>query len=139
MRNGNRRNDSVTRNEQRGIPANERTREEARHAEVIQRIGELGNALYVLLWKAYNMSKEMDDLQAQVQSTKGVIQSAVVLIRGLKERLDEAGTDPAKLNAIREDLDQRDDELAAAVAANSPPSGGGGGSSGGASAGGAEG
>lgn len=135
MRNGNRRRDDNQRNE-REIPANDRTREEARHAEVMNGLRVLSNAVYVLLWKAYKMSKEMDDLTAEVAETKGIMASAKVLIEGFAARLEAAGTDPAKLNALREDLDTSSTDLAKAVAANSPQTGGSvGGDTGGSTAG----
>lgn len=66
------------------------------------------------------MSQELDDLQAEVHRNTDVTQSALVLIRGLKDRLDAAGTDPVKLAALRSELAANDQALADAVAANTP-------------------
>lgn len=66
------------------------------------------------------MSKEMDDLTAQVEQNRTVTQSAITLIQGIKARLDAAGTDPAKLQALRDDLASQDQALADAVTTNTP-------------------
>ena len=66
------------------------------------------------------MSKELDELTKQVAANRDVTQSAITLIAGIKARLDEAGTDPAKLQALRDDLAAQDQALAEAVAANTP-------------------
>lgn len=61
-----------------------------------------------------------DDLIAEVEETKSVNQSVLKLVRGLKERLEQAGTDPAKLRAVIADLDAQNKEMAEAVVANTP-------------------
>lgn len=72
--------------------------------------------------------KELDDLKTQVAETNTVIDSAIVLIRGLKERLDLAlgGGDPVQaIRELRDDLDRKEQELAQAVVAGTPSEGGG--------------
>jgi hypothetical protein len=66
------------------------------------------------------MADEMVKLETEVSETKTVMQSAIVLLQGLKQRLDEAGTDKAKLDALANDLDVHTNDLAAAVTANTP-------------------
>lgn len=66
------------------------------------------------------MSKQLDDLTAQVAATTAVEASALTLIKGLSEQLGSAGTDPAKLDELRTQLDASAQALAAAVAANTP-------------------
>ena len=61
---------------------------------------------------------ELEALRAQVAETKGVMQSAGVLLVGLHQRLADAGTDPVALTAIKNDLATETNALAAAVAAN---------------------
>lgn len=82
----------------------------------------------------------VDDILAEVRDTRGVVDStatmvdtAIGLIQSLHDKLDKAGTDPAKLQAIKDELlAARDsiaaskDRLAAAVAANPLPDDGGG-------------
>ena len=43
------------------------------------------------------MSAQLDTLTTEVAETATVIDSAIVLIKGIKAKLDAAGTDPAKL------------------------------------------
>lgn len=67
------------------------------------------------------MSQEFDDLTAQVKSNTEVLNSAVVLINGIADRITAAGVDPQKLAALTTELKSKDEELAAAVLANTPP------------------
>jgi hypothetical protein len=64
------------------------------------------------------MSKALEDLQAQVAATDSVIAGAVLLIQGFSARLAEAGVDPGKLALLQSDLASSTSELAHAVAAN---------------------
>jgi len=66
------------------------------------------------------LSKELDDLKAQVAQTTTIAQSAVTLIGGIADRITAAGTDKAALTALTDELRADDDSLAAAVAANTP-------------------
>ena len=68
------------------------------------------------------MSTELDRLTTEVAETRTVVESAIVLISGLRQRLDDAiaSGDPAALTALSEDLDSQQAALAAAVAANTP-------------------
>lgn len=61
--------------------------------------------------------KELDDLTAEVAATKGVVDSAVVAIQGLRQQIIDAGTDPAKLQALTDSLKDTEQTLAAAIAA----------------------
>ena len=62
----------------------------------------------------------LDEVVTEVQEITGVVDSAIALIRSIKEKLDAAGTDPVKLAEIRNQLDAKGKELAEAVAANTP-------------------
>lgn len=66
------------------------------------------------------MSKELDDLTAEVTETSGFIDSAVTLIEGIAARIEAAGIDRQKLTALTTELNAKSDALAAAVAANTP-------------------
>jgi hypothetical protein len=81
---------------------------------------ELGAMLELIILKENYMSKELDDLTASVAAEGTVIDSAVALINGLAEQLAAAGTDPAKLAALKSDIDAKAAALASAVAANTP-------------------
>jgi hypothetical protein len=70
-----------------------------------------------------NLKKIMTDLTAltaEVEETKTVAESAVVLITGLADALRAAGTDPVKLGELQAQLDTSNAKLAAAVSANTP-------------------
>lgn len=66
------------------------------------------------------MSKEMDDLEAQVKQMSTVSKSAVTLIGGLADRLSAAKNDPAKVQALADELRQDAQDLASAITANTP-------------------
>ncbi len=65
---------------------------------------------------------ELDDLKTAVAKNKDVVDSAIVLIQGLKAKLDAAiaSGDPAALKALSDSLGAEDQALADAVAANTP-------------------
>lgn len=63
------------------------------------------------------------ELEAQVAETVGVEQSVVLLLQGIKARLDEAGVDAAKLDKLKQDLDASEQNLAAAAASIPPAAG----------------
>jgi hypothetical protein len=68
------------------------------------------------------MSKEFDDLTAQVAKNSEVLDSAVVLINGIADRIAAAGVDPVKLQALTTELRDKDQILAdAVVTASAPP------------------
>lgn len=62
------------------------------------------------------------DVQAKVTAEGTVVDSAVVLLKGLKDQLDAAiaSNDPAALQALSDSIGSQTDSLAAAVAANTP-------------------
>ena len=61
---------------------------------------------------------QLDDLTAQVKTNTDVEASAIVLIQGLADKIQSAGTDAGKLQALQGELRASADALAAAVAAN---------------------
>ena len=66
------------------------------------------------------MATALEDLTAQVTQTNTVIDSAIILIQGIKAALDAAGTNPAALKALSASLDTSEQALAAAIVANTP-------------------
>lgn len=78
-----------------------------------KRIGEL-------LQKVNKLMALIDDLQAQVATNTDAVQSAITLLGNLKAALDAAGTDPVKLQAIKDALSSSDTALASAITANTP-------------------
>jgi hypothetical protein len=99
--------------------------------EILRRLNNKLN--YIILLQEYNnytsdanikrilrMSKEMDDIVAQVKVNNDAIDSAVVLINGIADRIAAAGTDGVALAALTAELKAKDDVLATAVVANTP-------------------
>jgi len=76
--------------------------------------------------KTINIMADLTNLTQEVSESRTVMASAVTLLQGLKQRLDEAGTDPVKLQELSASLDQGTNELAAAITANTPADNGGG-------------
>ena len=62
----------------------------------------------------------LDEVLDEVTETTNVMDSAVVLLDGLKAALDAAGTDPVKLQAIKDSLVTNKQELAEAITRNTP-------------------
>lgn len=72
---------------------------------------------------ATNQEKIMaliDDLAADVAAQTTVEKSAVTLLNNLSAQLAAAGTDPVKLQAIKDQLDSNTADLAAAITSNTP-------------------
>jgi len=66
------------------------------------------------------MSKELDDLTAQVAANSTVVGSAIALINGIADRITAAGVDVAKLQALTDELRTQDEALGTAVVSNTP-------------------
>lgn len=68
------------------------------------------------------MALDLSELQTKVEANTAVSDSAVVLLQGLKAKLDEAiaSNDPAMLKALSDALGADTQELAAAIATNTP-------------------
>lgn len=85
-----------------------------------QKLDRILQMLTTVLQKENTIMAAIDDLQADVTAEDTVIDSAVTLLNGLSAALAAAGTDPAKLAALRTDIQNKTQGLAAAVAANTP-------------------
>lgn len=81
-------------------------------AEILTAIRQLGKT----------MGNELADLQAKVTASGDATDSAVILLKGLKDKLDDAisSGDPVALQALSDSLGANTDELAAAILANTP-------------------
>lgn len=75
------------------------------------------------------MANELQDLQTQVEASTSAEQSAVVLLDGIKKKLDDAiaSNNPAELKALSSALGTSQAALAEAIVRNTPadPAGGG--------------
>lgn len=65
---------------------------------------------------------DLSDLTAKVEANGTVIGSAIEFIKGIKQKLDEAGTDADKLKSLSDSLGAQDEALAAAIATVPPTS-----------------
>lgn len=77
-----------------------------------------------LLKRMDKMATALDTLTTEVSEAKGVMESAITLIQGLKGKIDEliaAGNNDPALAALSSELDTSANSLAAAVAANPVP------------------
>jgi hypothetical protein len=84
---------------------------------------ELVNALVKLYSQGDKIMAMLDALTAAVAAESQVVDSAVVLLQGLKAQLDAAiasGTDPVAIQAISDAIGAQTTKLADAVAANTP-------------------
>lgn len=80
----------------------------------------LKNKLNYIIERLHKMSQELDQLTAQVKANSDLLDSATALINGIAARIEAAGVDPVKLQALTAELKTKDDVLAAAVVANTP-------------------
>jgi len=78
-------------------------------------------AVHSLTEKVCIMSAELDRLTTEVSETKTVIDSAITLLSGLSAQIRALKDEPAKLAALADDLDAKQQELAAAVTVNTSP------------------
>jgi len=79
-----------------------------------------GTARFLILKQEIQaMSEAWDAIREEVNQNRDVIESAVKLIEGLAERVEQTATgDPADAMALAAELREQRDSLAAAVAAN---------------------
>jgi chromosome segregation ATPase len=78
----------------------------------------LMDRLNTIDYKLRQIEMSLAELQAEVTKTREVSQSAVVLINGLADRIDELKADPVLLEQLVADLRSTSGELGAAVAEN---------------------
>jgi hypothetical protein len=64
----------------------------------------------------------LDNLKKEVQETRDLTRSAITLLNGLKTKLDEAiaSNDMGAVQALADELDTNQTELADAISANTP-------------------
>ena len=73
-----------------------------------------------VLRKLEDIMANLQALQAAVEKEKAVTQSALTLIQGLAQKIQDASGDQAALDALVAELNTQADSLAAAVSANTP-------------------
>lgn len=95
---------------------------EAQLALILERVQVIDRKETKQLRQEADMSAQIDNLKAKVAKNTDQIQSTIVFIQGLAQQIRDNREDPAALDAMAEELDTRDRELADAVAANTPAS-----------------
>jgi len=92
---------------------------------VLFRVAALASIALVLGWllgrrlkKGRRIMALIDDIESDVTVQTTVIDGVMTLLTNLKAQIDAAGTDPAKLQAIKDGLLANTKKLADAVAAN---------------------
>ena len=81
---------------------------------------EILRLLRQLVERSHIVSRELDALTAEVARNTTVDESAIVLLKGLADRIEELKGDPAALQALADELRAKNDALAAAVVAHTP-------------------
>ena len=87
---------------------------------ILERFALINDKLDLIIQQGAKEMAILDDLTAQVAQNASVEGSAVQLIQNIAAQLAAAGTDPAKLQDLQNQLKTSSDALAAAVAANTP-------------------
>lgn len=81
---------------------------------------ELRGDIKTLTREFRKMSAQLDRLTAEVSETRAAAASIITLVHGLAEQIRELKEDPAALEALANELDAAQSEIAAAVTANTP-------------------
>jgi len=102
------------------MPTHPRWNARYAHDELAQMLRHQEWLLHRILERITTMSAELDRLTTEVGETRTVVDSAVLLLGQLADLIRANATDPAALNALADDLDRQQGDLAAAVAANTP-------------------
>lgn len=88
------------------------------HGANESRIEQIWALLNTVSQKENVIMSDLSTLETDVKANSDTVQSAVILLNGLKAALDAAGTDPVKLKALSDQLESNTAGLAAAVVAN---------------------
>lgn len=88
--------------------------------EVLRRLDAISTKLGLVYQLEKTMADTIDDLARDVADEDTSIDAAVVLLNGIDARIAAAGVDPAKLSALRTDIQTKKAALAAAVIVGTP-------------------
>jgi hypothetical protein len=86
----------------------------------VRALHRIENRLAAFAGQGAHVMAMIDDVSADVEAQSTVIASVETLLTNLSAQLAAAGTDPAKLQAIKDSLDANTARLSAAVVANTP-------------------
>lgn len=73
-----------------------------------------------LIEQEKKMSAALDRITQEVTESRQATQAILALVSGLADQIRENATDPAALEALADELDAQQAEIAAAVTANTP-------------------
>lgn len=85
-----------------------------------QQLDQIQYLLQQILGKETQIMADLTSLETQVKANTDVEASAILLLQGLAAQLAAAATDPAKVQALADQLKASADNLAAAIVANTP-------------------
>lgn len=95
------------------------------HSEMLMRIYQLSEHKHELLHeingRVKTMSAALDRLTQEVAQTKDAVASVLTLVDGLAQQIRDNIDDSDALNALADDLDAQQKDIADAVTANTPP------------------
>lgn len=77
--------------------------------------------LQPILMEFIKMSAALDRITAEVSETRTAVNSVITLVTGLAQQIRDLKEDPAALEALANELDAAQAEIAAAVTENTPP------------------
>lgn len=93
---------------------------ENQNASLRRQMIRVEHLLNLVLEQELHMSKEMDDLVAEVQADTDATNAVNTLLTSLEQQIKDAGTDTAKLADLTKQLAANRAILSAAVTANTP-------------------
>jgi uncharacterized coiled-coil protein SlyX len=77
----------------------------------------LGDKLLAMMEKQMS---DLNELRREIAEQRDVVDATITLIKGLREKIANAGTDPAAIQELVTELDAQTARLASAVAENTP-------------------
>jgi predicted nucleic acid-binding Zn-ribbon protein len=90
------------------------------HDEINRKLEHHHELLHQIKEGIITMSAELDRLTTEVAETKSAVASVLTLVAGLAQQIRDNATDPAALNALADDLDASQKDIADAITANTP-------------------
>lgn len=90
------------------------------HNEVLSILRDILRDVREIKQKGGRIIMKLDELAVQVTENTNLETSAILLIQGIAAALAEAAADPAKVQALADQLKESAAALAAAITANTP-------------------
>lgn len=90
------------------------------HAEINRKLEHNHELLHQIKEGMLIMSAALDRLTQEVAETKTAVASVLTLVAGLAQQIRDNAENPAALEALADDLDASQKEIADAITANTP-------------------